>query len=215
MRSESELFDEINQSRPSLSSASLPKSSSDLTKVQVKTDWVAVVQLAEHRLANGQVLVDRFNEEPDMSPLTLRFNELSMKGGLRSGQIMNLEVRGSDLEALMAPVVRSLGLIHVECRLWIKLVGMVVPAHYDSYDSYRVKHPDLENPVRWIVFPEDQDMGHFFEIERFPIHPWNQGDAIRLDRGLWHSSANSGFRRCLTINITGIEETSAANSPRS
>lgn len=85
--------------------------------------------------------------------------------------------------------------------------GCVLPNHRDTYARFRdiYQITDITQIWRAIVFLEDWQSGHYFEIEGRPITEWHQGDAVAWCNDVPHLAANVGMTDRYTLQITGIE----------
>ena len=84
--------------------------------------------------------------------------------------------------------------------------GSVLPKHSDTYARF-VKIYNVENPTaihRAIVFLEDWQSGHYFEIDGSPIIEWQSGDTITWQYDVPHIAANIGMTDRYTLQITGV-----------
>ena len=84
--------------------------------------------------------------------------------------------------------------------------GSVLPEHRDTYKKYRsLFNCDLNNIIRIIVFVENWESGHYFEIDQTPITKWKQGDYIWWRGDVNHMAANLGLTPRFTLQVTGHE----------
>jgi hypothetical protein len=84
--------------------------------------------------------------------------------------------------------------------------GCVLPNHSDTYVRYRnlysVKNIDMI--YRAVIFLEDWQSGHYFEIEGIPFVGWKTGQGVIWKGGTEHLAANMGLTDRFTLQITGI-----------
>lgn len=84
--------------------------------------------------------------------------------------------------------------------------GTVLPVHSDTYARF-IKLYDIQNiDLVWraIVFLEDWQSGHYFEIQNRPIVNWQQGDIVAWNSTAPHLAANMGITMRYTLQITGV-----------
>lgn len=83
--------------------------------------------------------------------------------------------------------------------------GTCLPLHSDTYARYKQIHhlSKSDTVVRSIVFLEDWQSGHYFEIDKTPIVNWTAGDTVTWENDTPHVAANFGFTDRYTLQITG------------
>lgn len=84
--------------------------------------------------------------------------------------------------------------------------GTVLPAHRDLYKRYVELHnlQGQETSIyRAIVFLEEWQSGHYFEINGFNINHWVPGDVVSWNYDCPHMAANIGVTPRYTLQITG------------
>lgn len=84
--------------------------------------------------------------------------------------------------------------------------GAVLPNHSDTYARF-VQIYDIKNPTdicRAVVFLEDWQSGHYFEIDGTPITKWQAGDTVTWQYDVPHIAANMGMTDRYTLQITGV-----------
>jgi hypothetical protein len=84
--------------------------------------------------------------------------------------------------------------------------GTVLPNHQDLYKKY-VELFNLQGQEHWvyraIVFLEDWQSGHYFEIDGNPVKEWRAGDCVEWRYDTPHMAANIGLLPRYTLQITG------------
>jgi hypothetical protein len=55
-----------------------------------------------------------------------------------------------------------------------------------------------------VIFLEDWQSGHYFEIDGTPITAWSAGDVITWRYDVPHVAANVGMTDRYTLQITGV-----------
>lgn len=85
--------------------------------------------------------------------------------------------------------------------------GTVLPEHSDTYakfcELYRID--DIDRVRRYVVFLEDWQSGHYFEIDQVPIMNWSAGDTVWWEGSCPHIAANIGCTDRYTLQLTGIK----------
>ena len=84
--------------------------------------------------------------------------------------------------------------------------GSVLPNHADTYARF-VRIYDIKDPTtihRAVVFLEDWQSGHYFEIDGTAMTGWQAGDTITWRHDVPHLAANVGMTNRYTLQITGI-----------
>ena len=88
--------------------------------------------------------------------------------------------------------------------------GMVIPLHLDTYYKFKQKHGiknnSAEQVVRYNIFLDKWQPGHYMEADEKPIVNWKAGNYVRLNSDIWHRTANVGTAWKYTCQITGIEK---------
>ena len=83
--------------------------------------------------------------------------------------------------------------------------GQTLPIHEDTFYKFaKVNNVDPYACCRVNIFLEDWQSGHYFEIDNTPVLQWKAGDAIIIDRGVFHLSGNMGMTNKYTMQITGV-----------
>lgn len=84
--------------------------------------------------------------------------------------------------------------------------GDVIPNHSDTYTAYRRLHDLGADAVirRYVIFLEDWQSGHYFEIDGDPVVRWIAGAAIAWHGDTPHIAANMGTTPRYTLQITGV-----------
>lgn len=84
--------------------------------------------------------------------------------------------------------------------------GKILPYHRDTYKRYidYYKILDLNSIHRAIVFLEDWQPGHVFEIDGYPITNYRAGTFVMWNYDTPHLAANLGLNDRYTLQITGV-----------
>ena len=86
--------------------------------------------------------------------------------------------------------------------------GCVLPNHSDTYARF-IKLHNIKDPstiYRAIVFLEDWQSGHYFEIQGQPFTNWRAGDTVTWNNDVPHLAANMGETDRYTLQITGVRD---------
>lgn len=82
--------------------------------------------------------------------------------------------------------------------------GVILPNHRDTYATYcKLFGVEVNDCERIVIFLEDWESGHYFEIEGTPIVDWNKGDYVWWQGDIEHMAANLGLTKRYTLQITG------------
>jgi len=84
--------------------------------------------------------------------------------------------------------------------------GMVIPEHTDTYYKFKKDHGVEDDIVRWCVFLQDWQPGHYFDLDGVPLLNWKKGDYVELREGVRHRGANVGLLPKYTAQITGLKK---------
>lgn len=86
--------------------------------------------------------------------------------------------------------------------------GTVLPNHGDTYARYRKIYGilNLDSIRRAVVFLEDWQSGHYFEIDHVPVTGWAAGDYVAWSGATQHLAANMGETPRFTLQITGTTD---------
>jgi len=80
----------------------------------------------------------------------------------------------------------------------------ILPSHRDTYNRYikLFNIQDTSKIHRAVIFLEDWQPGHIFEIERTPITNWKAGEYVLWQYDAEHMAANLGLEPRYTLQIT-------------
>lgn len=84
--------------------------------------------------------------------------------------------------------------------------GCVLPNHRDTYKKF-IEIYQIQDPAdicRAVIFLEDWQSGHYFEIESCPVTKWLAGDGVIWRYDAPHIAANMGMTDRYTLQITGV-----------
>jgi len=82
--------------------------------------------------------------------------------------------------------------------------GTIMPEHRDTYPRYKSMHnlDKLEKICRILVFLNDWESGHYFEVDKKPVVNWTKGEYIMWRGDTPHIAANVGSTNRYTMQIT-------------
>lgn len=82
--------------------------------------------------------------------------------------------------------------------------GVILPTHKDTFKKYRelFKCP-IKKIIRAVVFLDDWNPGHIFEIDGYSITGYKKGDYVCWKGSTPHMAANIGVTKRYTMQITG------------
>ena len=81
--------------------------------------------------------------------------------------------------------------------------GHVLPWHRDHFVFFRQKYTG-SNIIRFLIFMEDNDIGHALQIGNVWKTNWKAGDVIVWYPDTQHLSINIGKKNKWTCNVTGV-----------
>lgn len=84
--------------------------------------------------------------------------------------------------------------------------GCVLPEHQDTYAKFVSLHniQDTRSICRAVIFLENWQQGHYFDIDKTPMVNWAAGDVVIWCNDVPHCAANIGTTDRYTLQITGI-----------
>jgi len=85
--------------------------------------------------------------------------------------------------------------------------GDILPTHRDHYLTYQRVFNITDTNVIWraIVFMDDWQPGHYFDIDGKPIVDWQRGDYVAWNFDVPHTAFNMGTEPRYTLQITGTQ----------
>ena len=80
----------------------------------------------------------------------------------------------------------------------------ILPQHRDTYNRYikLFNIQDTSKIHRAVIFLEDWQPGHIFEIEQTPITNWKAGEYVLWQYDAEHMAANLGLEPRYTLQVT-------------
>lgn len=126
-----------------------------------------------------------------------------------------IDVQNKDLPNWCLSLSTSFNLINPGVILYKMSPGCILPNHSDTFKKYRKIHNlNSENTNIWriVVFLEDWQSGHYFEIDNTPITNWKAGDYVKWKYNVPHIAANIGSVNRFTLQITGSSDVAEHNT---
>lgn len=101
----------------------------------------------------------------------------------------------------------ELGLINATVS-WTSIEpGQSIPVHSDTFYKLRQKYNvDITQCLRYLVFLQDWQLGHFVEFEDFKIEKWKKGDVYRFDYRSPHCASNASNDRFVTCQVSLVQK---------
>jgi len=95
---------------------------------------------------------------------------------------------------------------HFSWSIYRMKPGCALPKHSDLYLRFRKLHnvDDFSKIRRAIVFLDDWQSGHYFDIDDTPILQWKAGEMVIWESDVPHCAANVGVTNRYTLQITGL-----------
>jgi len=172
---------------------------------KIDFEWSLLQDYSKKILASPASFEIKLETTRFSSPLSVSLNQAYEEAGYKRGLSEYYEVGTPELNKICQPILKQIPLLNPEVRLFIQTPGQAIPLHVDAYESYSLRSEiSYDKIVRHVVFIEDWDWGHYLLIGNDSIHQWQAGDSYRIDRGVWHCSANCGLSPKLTMSITGM-----------
>ena len=81
--------------------------------------------------------------------------------------------------------------------------GQTIPLHQDRHYILQKKF-GAGDTWRYLIFLEEWQTGHYFEIQGIPVVSWRAGDYIKFHRSQWHLAGNMGTHPFYSAQITVI-----------
>lgn len=106
----------------------------------------------------------------------------------------------------IAPFRKHFQFVNFSWSFYRMSPGTTLPEHSDTYVRFKeIYHvPNDQDVVRVVVFLDDWQSGHYFEIAGHPIVQWRVGDWVMWKNDCPHIAANVGSSDRYTLQITGL-----------
>ena len=85
-----------------------------------------------------------------------------------------------------------------------QMPGCFLPSHQDKYRYFKEKYGAKHDVVRFNIFLQSRQHGHFLDVDGKNIADWKAGQYVILNSNLWHCSSNAGIEPKYTCQVTGI-----------
>lgn len=113
----------------------------------------------------------------------------------------------SDFDFSWAEIFKTLDLHNVSLMFMEAKPGYCVPPHRDHFNNYSRYHGVTKQDVcRRLVFVEDWQSGHYFQVGDHVCVKWKSGDWIEWGHDDLHLGGNIGPVTRYTLQITGIRK---------
>ena len=159
---------------------------------KIKTVW--------HQYKNLNYINEPFN---DADSLTHWYN-LGFRQSKFTGDMYDMR----QPEPIWMPSIKEqFNWNHFSWALYKMSPGCTLPVHSDTYVKFREIY-SISNPLniyRAIVFLENWQSGHYFEIDCKPYLNWQAGDCVWWQYDVPHIAANIGETDRYTLQITGVK----------
>ena len=130
--------------------------------------------------------------------------------GYRKENTMFYRAFSDDHKSVFKKFMNFTGLKFASSSIIKQLPGNTIPWHYDTHVNFykKIKNKKLnikkKEIIRYMIFLQDWDWGHFFCIGSSVLEKWNKGDVITWDPIIHHTGSNGGMKPKVTMNITGV-----------
>tara|TARA_R110001592_G_scaffold139907_2_gene360397 strand:+ start:777 stop:1295 length:519 start_codon:yes stop_codon:yes gene_type:complete len=85
--------------------------------------------------------------------------------------------------------------------------GQYYAPHTDRFERMRKRFGvQVKDCLRIMIFLEDWQMGHYFEIGKKPFTDWKAGDVMAIPPNVVHLSMNGGWTQKYTWQIQGLRK---------
>jgi hypothetical protein len=83
--------------------------------------------------------------------------------------------------------------------------SQVIPVHTDNFYKLRSQYNvDISRCIRYLIFLEDWEFGHFVEFTECVITKWTKGDVWKFDSESPHWAVNAGNTKFITCQINTL-----------
>jgi hypothetical protein len=84
--------------------------------------------------------------------------------------------------------------------------GQAIPIHTDAFYKLRQQNNvDVGDCLRYLIFLQDWQLGHFVEFEELIITKWTAGDVWVFDHTSQHCAANASNSDFITCQVNTIK----------
>ena len=130
--------------------------------------------------------------------------------GYKKENTMFYRAFSSDHKNIFKKFINFTGLKFASSSIIKQPPGNTIPWHYDThikfYEQIKQKKLNIKKNeiIRYMLFLEDWNWGHFFCVGSSVISKWKKGDIITWDPLIHHTGSNGGMKPKVTMNITGV-----------
>ena len=147
-----------------------------------------------------------YTNEPFNDPVSLaRWQELGYTQTRFTGDMYDMRNPEPDW---IAPFRRHFPWQHFSWSVYRMCPGTTLPNHTDTYAKFREIY-NIQDPntiFRAVIFLENWQSGHYFEIDGEPETEWPAGEYVVWRNDVQHLAANVGTTDRYTLQITGIPD---------
>lgn len=80
--------------------------------------------------------------------------------------------------------------------------GQVIPVHKDSFYKLRQDYNvEIDDCIRYLIFLQDWELGHFAEFRETCITKWHKGDVWKFDSHSAHYAVNASQTNFITCQV--------------
>lgn len=132
------------------------------------------------------------------------------KWGFRSANTSFFRVFSRDYPDIFKKFIDISGLENASSSIIYQTPGHSIPWHYDTHIEFysKLKKSGIDvnkkKIIRYMVFLDDWQWGHFFCVGSSIVNKWKKGDIITWNPHMHHCGCNGGMLPKITMNITGI-----------
>jgi hypothetical protein len=122
-----------------------------------------------------------------------------------------IDIQNENLPKWCIDIAKNFKLDNIGVVLYKMSPGCILPKHIDTFKKFKEVHnlnTKIKEIWRAVIFLEDWQSGHYFEISDNPITNWSAGDYIMWKGSEPHIAANIGSTDRYTLQITGSKNVS-------
>jgi hypothetical protein len=181
----------------------------------IKDDWKSIIQECEQCAVDhpdycwSLVLDETFEEwDSSMSQEMKKVYSYNKAYGYTSANTVSWKTTCKQPQLHMSweqRILDQLPLIHPVSTPTLQRTGDLMPWHKDRYYYFKQNYPsDQEYVIRFLLFPQNWQIGHFLQVGNSILSHWMAGDVVVWHPDRMHLSVNVGMNNKWTCNITGI-----------
>ena len=171
----------------------------------LKTDFKPMLQLMENNdNFTKHIMVQNIKEhEGQLSERIKAFSEW----GFTEHNTQSLQITDDENPEIFERYKKFTGFDNTKVVVLKQYPGQFLPWHEDTYVGFKKQYniPESAKVVRYSLFLEDWQWGHYFAAGNNIMHQWKQGDFIIMPLKMHHVTCNAGMVPKLTMTITGTE----------